>query len=383
MAPREMPPPLRQVAADPARRFAGPLHAALFGRPFDSVRARRLLVLFEPRRIAYASVHPFLAHAAAFAARHDAQIRLLPTETALARGLPRGLSRPTHVLAQSWLTDPPERHAALAALLAALPDDTVTAYLDSSANADIRLARPFRAVDLYFKKALFADRAAHLRPTRGHTNLAEYYGDRLGPPQPPTDWQVPAEMLPRLRLAPGFLTAPALARGFLRRAAPPRGPRPIDLHARLGGTGAEGWYGAMRRAAEAAARAVPGMRIVTGTGVPRRRFLAELRAAKLCFSPFGYGELCWRDIEAILAGAVLLKPDMGHLDTEPPLYRDGETYVALRWDFADLAETAAALLADAERRDRLSRVAYAAARSYLENDGPAETYAPLFEQRPT
>ncbi|MEE4121432.1 MAG: glycosyltransferase [Paracoccaceae bacterium] len=370
--------PLRRLAARPRGRLTSPLHARLYGRPFAPGAGRRLLVLFEPARISYASAYPFLLHARGFAERHGAQIRLLETGAALAHGLPAGLARPTHVIAQSWLLDPPERHDALARLLAGLPEGTVTAYLDTSANADIRLARPFADVDFYLKKSLFADRAAHLRPTEGHTNLTEHYGRLFGLPQDMTDWQVPKRVLPKLRVAPNFLTAPGLAEGFLGRAAAPDGSREIDLHARLGGTRAEGWYGAMRRAAEAAAEAVPGLATITGTGVARGRFMAELRASKMCFSPFGFGELCWRDIEAILAGAVLLKPDMSHLDTAPDLYRDGETYVALRWDFSDLAEKAIALAEDDERRTRIARAAYTTARTYIESDGPAETYAPLF-----
>ncbi len=378
MAAPAIPWPLRRLAARPRGRLTRPLHARLYGRPFAPGAGRRLLVLFEPERISYASAYPFLLHARAFAERHGAQIRLLETGAALAHGLPAGLARPTHVIAQSWLLDPPERHDALARLLAGMPEGTVTAYLDTSANTDIRLARPFAGVDFYFKKVLFADRAAHLRPTEGDTNLAEHYGRLFGKPEATVDWAVPGSILAALRLAPNFLTAPGLAEGFLARTAAPDGPREIDLHARLGGTRAGGWYGAMRRAAEAAAQAVPGLATVTGTGVARGRFMAELRASKMCFSPFGYGELCWRDIEAILAGAVLLKPDMSHLDTAPDLYRDGETYVALRWDFSDLAEKATALAADPERRARIARAAHSIARNYLKSDGPAETYAPLF-----
>ncbi|RDC71212.1 glycosyltransferase family 1 protein [Rhodovulum sp. 12E13] len=378
MAARAIPWPLRRLAARPRGRLTRPLHARLYGRPFAPGAGRRLLVLFEPGRISYASAYPFVLHARAFAERHGAQIRLLETGVALAQGLPPGLARPTHVIAQSWLLDPPERHDALARLLGGLPEGTVTAYLDTSANADIRLARPFSEVDLYFKKSLFADRAAHLRPTAGDTNLTEYYGHLFGMPEATVDWAIPQSILPKLRVAPNFLTAPGLAEGFLARRAPPDGQREIDLHVRLGGTRAGGWYGAMRRAAEAAAQAVPGLATVSGSGVAPGRFMAELRASKMCFSPFGFGELCWRDIEAILAGAVLLKPDMSHLDTAPDLYRDGETYVALKWDFSDLAEQATTLAADPERRGRIARAAHSAARAYLENDGPAGTYAPLF-----
>ncbi|MGY6633244.1 MAG: glycosyltransferase family protein [Alkalilacustris sp.] len=377
MPDRPLPAPLRALAQRPERRYLRPLHAAWFGRPFDRRHPARLLILFEPNRISYASVYPFVLHAQALAARHDVQVRLWPVERALSGDLPRGLRAPTHVIAQTWLTAPAARHRAVAALLARLGQGARTAYLDSAANADIRLAAHFPEVDLYFKKSLFVDRAAHLRPTRGDTNLSDHYGALYGRPDPEVDWQVPPSILPRLRVAPNFLTAPGLAEGFLDAAAPPSGPRSIDLHARLGGTDKPGWYGTMRRAAEAAARAT-GLATVTGTGVARARFMAELRDSRICFSPFGFGELCWRDIEAILAGAVLLKPDMSHLDTAPDLYRDGETYVAVRWDFADLADKARALAADPDRCRAIAAAAHAAARAYLLSDGPVASYAPLF-----
>ena len=72
--------------------------------------------------------------------------------------------------------------------------------------------------------------------------------------------------------------------------------------------------------------------------VSRKEYMRELFNAKLCFSPFGYGEMCWRDIEAILAGAVLIKPRMDHLETLPELYDPGVTYLPSRWDFTDLAD---------------------------------------------
>ena len=104
----------------------------------------------------------------------------------------------------------------------------------------------------------------------------------------------------------------------------------------------------------------------------------ELQRSTACFSPFGYGELCWRDIEAIAAGAVLIKPDMSHLRTEPNLYRDGETYIACRWDFADLSDKVSEILADEERRLFLTNQARCIAREYLANSGPVSTYSDIF-----
>jgi hypothetical protein len=141
----------------------------------------------------------------------------------------------------------------------------------------------------------------------------------------------------------------------------------------------QNWYGEMRRQAAGAVEAIKGVRIATGTGISQSVFMDELRQSRICFSPFGYGELCWRDVEAIAAGAVLLKPDMSHLRSTPDLYRDDETYVACRWDFADLKDKVAALLADEDRQHRIATQARAVACDYLRQDGPVSTYGALFQ----
>ncbi len=369
---------VRRAAASPSGRLTRHLHPLLFGRAFRGNRAHRLLILFQPNRISYASSYPFLHYAEEFAAHFETEIRFLPVEQAIARGVPPGLANPTHILAQAWLTDPPEKHAALDRLYRSLPQDAVRAFSDTFANADIRLAAALPGIHLYFKKSLFLDSEAFLRPTYGHTNLTEYYGRLYGLEDKMKDWKVPPSALGKLRIAPNFLTDPGLLRIFLDSALPPTAGRRIDLHARLGGTDKPGWYGEMRRRADTAARALGGLAIATGTGISRGEFMDEMRQSKVCFSPFGYGELCWRDIEAMAAGAVLLKPDMSHLRTEPDLFRDGETYVACRWDFADVDDKVRALLADEDRRTAIATRAWEVARAYLAGGGPVETYAALF-----
>ena len=47
-----------------------------------------------------------------------------------------------------------------------------------------------------------------------------------------------------------------------------------------------------------------------------------LRSTKVVVSPWGYGEWCWRDFEAIRAGCVLMKPRCDVV-TAPDVYRDG------------------------------------------------------------
>jgi hypothetical protein len=76
--------------------------------------------------------------------------------------------------------------------------------------------------------------------------------------------------------------------------------------------------------------------LVTGDIVSKRKYLKELKNSKTCVSPFGWGEVCYRDFEAVLSGALLIKPDMDHLETYPDIYIKNETYVPLRWDMENL-----------------------------------------------
>ena len=91
----------------------------------------------------------------------------------------------------------------------------------------------------------------------------------------------------------------------------------------------------------------------------RRKYLKELELSQTALSPFGFGEPCYRDFEAVLAGAVLVKPDMGHLETYPHVYSPYETYVPVRWDFSDLAERLEDVLKNQELALRLASKAQA------------------------
>ena len=78
-----------------------------------------------------------------------------------------------------------------------------------------------------------------------------------------------------------------------------------------------------------------------------------MRSAKICVSPFGYGEICYRDYEAALHGCLLFKPDMSHVRSEPDIFRPFDTYVPLKWDYSDLGEKVARYVADEAERGRI------------------------------
>ena len=77
----------------------------------------------------------------------------------------------------------------------------------------------------------------------------------------------------------------------------------------------------------------------TGGIIKKRKFIEEMRNSKAAVSPFGYGEICYRDMEAFINGCILVKPSMEHVDTFPNLFIENETYVPVRWDLSDLKDT--------------------------------------------
>lgn len=242
-------------------------------------------------------------------------------------------------------------------------------FLDSFAPLDLRLVQYVGTeVDAYVKKQCFRDRSHYFKSTMGDTNLVDWYGKLYGLKYPETYFPVPDGFMEKLRVGPGFSTAKFLLPIFDRIDAPILRASTIDLHARLGGKGEE-WYERMRDHAHTMVAGMTSIRAATEGMVTHRQYLRELQSSKICFSPFGFGEVCWRDYEAVMCGAMLIKPDMAHVDTEPDIYRPFDTYVPIRWDFLDLEEKVRYYLAhDKERRD-IAQNAFEALSYYYKNSG--------------
>ncbi|PZX19002.1 glycosyl transferase family 1 [Palleronia aestuarii] len=350
-----------------ARRFQRPVSQfsnSLFGRTFPPDARTRVAIYYHPNVISWSLIYPYVKYEETLKERYGVALSLRPVDEFLAGDADHSADV---IVVQPWFTvDPATLERALADCRSTNRSARIV-FLDPSAHCDLRLGR-FVAphIDLYQRKALFKDRSAFTQPFRGDTNLVDYYSALHGLEAPVVDWEAPADLLDRLALAPNFLLDPTLAAGFLGES-PVGGDRPIDLHCRLATRGSP-WYQAMRLHAEEAARGIDGIRQTPDGRIPRKAFLAEMRQARLCWSPFGYGELCWRDLEAFMTGAVLVKPDMGHLETCPDLYVPGETYLPVKWDFSDLEDVVRAALDDPERCRRIAETAFAKARDYIETD---------------
>ncbi len=133
--------------------------------------------------------------------------------------------------------------------------------------------------------------------------------------------------------------------------------RPIDVSCRVGPPTGMPSHIAHRKAIANALR-----KLGADTGmIPPGDYFDELRRSKISIGPFGNGEISFRDYEAIICGATLLKPDIGHLETWPELFQVDRTFVSHKWDLSDLSSKIAGLI---ERPAMRVRIAWEAQEVY-------------------
>ena len=239
-------------------------------------------------------------------------------------------------------------------------------------------------VDLYYNKSLWKDRSAYTQKHYGDELFTDYYHREFGivdendiTAEPVMDkrhltklrlgWNVGVGDFPRSKY--GQRAGVALARllgvhwskGFSKRNNPP--PRhnsgAFQVHARLG---------FQKRNSLAAQRRLLLDKIadhpafLTGPKIAPRLYNREVQHSKIVLSPFGLGELCFRDFEAIQSDALLVKPDMSHIQTWPDVFVPGETYVPVQWDGSDVVEKCEYYLRNETERKRIVQNAYQAYR---------------------
>jgi hypothetical protein len=119
--------------------------------------------------------------------------------------------------------------------------------------------------------------------------------------------------------------------------------------------------------------------ILPTSRVPRDEYYREMRTSKIYISPFGYGEICWRDFEAILCGCLLVKPDMRHVETNPDIFISNQTYVPVRWDFSDLEEKCSFYLEHGGERQRIVDRAYGVLDNFYRGEGVIEAFDSLLQ----
>lgn len=294
--------------------------------------------------------------------RHDLglAVRWLPLDVALAR-LARLSGRFDVVGLKLSFRRPADEIEAIVDRFRALADgaDASLVYFDGDDDSGILWPNLLDRADLYVKKHIFHDPAAYAARFVGKSNLTTYVANATGRSFAtdiiPSAGGIDPAALGKLHLGWSIALDDKIAGLSPHR---PDTDRPIDICGRAY-VSPENWLHGLRAPAVAALEAIEGRWKVK---VPRGRvsqaeYDREMRAAKICVSPFGYGEICWRDFEAIMSGCLLVKPDTRHIRSLPDLFVAGETYLPVAWDYSDLEAVCAPVLADDGARLAIARTA--------------------------
>jgi hypothetical protein len=367
--------PFIRVAKYMRRRRAEAVRQRAMERPFSPGARSRLLIVSQSERLPQSQVFPFHHYAADLHRLYGTEVREADLGDFLS-GKPIPAMGATAVAFQTAYDVSDGDLKTLFTRIRTDHPGARVACLDWFAPTDLRnAARMDGHIDLYIKKHVLRDRTYYGKPTLGDTNLTDHYAKRLNLPEPEVRFDIPPGFLDKIVVGPSFATAPTLLPGLLGKRPRVQG-RSIDLHARfeLGGTP---WYRAMRSEADQAVSGLAGLSVLRGQGVHHATFIAEMRHSKICISPFGYGEVCWRDYEAALTGAALVKPDMSHVETDPDIYIPWETYAPVAWDLSDFADVVQRLLRDEALRTKLATQSREVLRRWLQSDAFARRMEPL------
>lgn len=351
----------------------GAISERYFARPFGG-NTKKLLLLYRRDPVSFSQIYPFFFYEREISEHFDVGVRAVPVDQ-YQKGL---LDDADVICVQTDFAANSDYIDNLFMGIRSRNSEAGIVYLDWFAPLDLRMAEKVnRHVDLYVKRQTFRDLQSYHAPTLGDTNLVDYYSRLYELQDQERHYPIPDDFFQKLLLGPGLLTGPYLLNAFSTGQDLAQS-KTIDLHARFSCSGTP-WYAAMRGHALRACKQLRSHQVVCGDGVSRKAFLAELARSKICFSPFGYGEVCWRDYEAALYGALLIKPDMSHLQTNPDIFTENETYVPLSWDFSDLQEVVDFYINNDDERNRIVANARQVIHEHVNNHGFIRQMAPIFQ----
>jgi hypothetical protein len=266
-------------------------------------------------------------------------------------------------------------------------EECKVAWFDDSDSSGYLRTYVMPFVDCYFKSQLLVDRTHYASDSPTGILFHDYYANLLGHAKPRrrskgaitiekansmqvawnlglSDW--------RLHLAPGRISR--LISMLSYRVKYPYFPevrdlveRSVHINCRLGLP--EGWFpiGELRQKCLSEIKSfveVSKCCLAAKGFLSRHEYFAELCNSMICVSPFGHGEVCYRDFECFAAGALLLKQRMDHMESWPTYYQANVTYVPFEWDFSNLHETLECIL---QAPDRYQEIAANGRRRFLDS----------------
>ncbi|WP_416666199.1 glycosyltransferase [Egbenema bharatensis] len=115
--------------------------------------------------------------------------------------------------------------------------------------------------------------------------------------------------------------------------------------------------------------------------VSSRQYFRDIKRSRIAVSPFGWGEITWRDYEAVCYGCLLIKPSVEHIEVEPNIFSPGETYVPVRWDYSDLEEKCRYYLQHPDEANEIVRNARQAYMNYFKQNQFVRKIEQLIQSR--
>jgi len=234
------------------------------------------------------------------------------------------------------------------------------AFFNGNAGGGIPRLEVLPYVDLFYSKALFKDKRLYSKKLYGGELYTQYFHerdnisddhekDRIAESDP--------EQLKKLRLSWNIGIGEFPRRKYIQRAGVALARTAgMGVHSLLRSKSNYSWNISEKKSIPVHARIlltekktisyqrklmldiIQNKDIFLTGSTGQKQYNQEIGASLMTLSPFGWGELCIRDFEAILGESLLLKPDMSHLETWPDVFLPGETYVSLKWDASDLLE---------------------------------------------
>lgn len=259
-------------------------------------------------------------------------------------------------------------------------------YFDGDDDLCIQWPSILPYVDLYVKKQLFRDRIEYLKRFVGKSNLTDFVHRRYNysfaeDPVATGTEPLAMEHLPKLRVGCNLASDRNILKLYNRAEPESIGQAKTNDVVFRGSVPNNNWMYYLRREIEPALeRLGKSYRIIAPVDrVPVDEYYREMQRSRICISPFGYGEVCWRDFEAILCGCLVVKPDMSHVETNPDIFRPRQTYVPVRWDFSDLDEKCRYYLEHDHERQRIVDRAFNVLDEFYKNDGIVEAILGLLD----